>query len=643
MQTIVIEILRNGKAYNKLLDPDINYIALCGTNPGIDFNIECEQQEFFEQSSLLRYDNTDNDSVLKAIDFFKQLVTKILNDIGSIKKEVKINDNFLHLRLVMAPIELAQLPFELSLTPDGLAGEKEKFFLRNSLLKTVITREVRQVSFIGYSWPVKPKILFAWAQPINTVPYKLHWNALIEILKPLALPFAEIPEPIPDLGKLIKEIKQASLQSIKDEIAKAAMLNEPYTHVHLLAHGGNENNFGGVQWRLVLCDNSDDSKAYFASGEELQHALIPETGNTNAIPVIVSIIACDSGNEGSPVLPGGSLAHQLHVAGIPCVYASQFPLTQDGSVKLVSSLYSELIGAKDPRMTLYRTREVLDDGEMHDWASFVAYARFPADINTQLAETRLKQQFEPMKITAKWADHVLINLDKIGADKIHQVLKDIDDRLSKSIVGLEEQLDENGNSTLASAALKAEHFGLLGSAFKRKAEHLFNMAKTEKDEKEILLQKSIEALRNSALYYKKGFDADPSSHWNAMQYLSLKAVSGESLTDDITVCTVISFMAERDVREAKKEVDKIWAWGTLAELYLLQPLTVPIDQQKKVNEEAMLKANEYLSEIKKSGQDFQIESTTRQLDRYINWWPIMLPSAQMEQLKNCAVELRKVI
>ena len=246
-----------------------------------------------------------------------------------------------------------------------------------------------------------------------------------------------------------------------------------------------------------------------------------------------------------------------------------------------------------------------------------------------------------MKITAKWADHVLYNLDKIGADKLHQVLKDIDGRLSKSIDDLEDQLDENGNSTLASAALKAEYFGLLGSAFKRKAEHLFNMAKTEKDDKEMLLQESIEALRNAAAYYKKGFDADPSSHWNAMQYLSLKAVSGESLTDDITVCTVISFMAERDVREAKKEVDKIWAWGTLAELYLLQPLTVPIDQQKKINEEAMLKANEYLSEIKKSNQDFQIESTTRQLDRYINWWPVMLPSAQMEQLKNWAVELKK--
>jgi hypothetical protein len=101
---------------------------------------------------------------------------------------------------------------------------------------------------------------------------------------------------------------------------------------------------------------------------------------------------------------------------------------------------------------------------------------------------------------------------------------------------------------------------------------------------------------------------------------------------------VVKFMAKQDLKDPNK---RIWALGTLAELYLLKPLTVPVDKFDEIRLEALSKANEYIAELASCSFSFPIESTIRQLDRYIHWWPHLLESKGADQLKEMAMEVRK--
>ena len=76
------------------------------------------------------------------------------------------------LRLLMADKELVQLPFELAMTPKGFQGQHSKPFLLNPQCLATMTREVKQVAPPDYIWPYKPRILFAWADPNDEVPYE---------------------------------------------------------------------------------------------------------------------------------------------------------------------------------------------------------------------------------------------------------------------------------------------------------------------------------------------------------------------------------------------------------------------------------------------------------------------------------------
>src|SRR6185369_3772851 len=103
-------------------------------------------------------------------------------------------------------------------------------------------------------------------------------------------------------------------------------------------------------------------------------------------PAVVTVASCDSGNVGSVVAPGASIAHQLHEAGIPLVLASQFPLSVRGSAIMTETVYTRLLRGEDPRVLVHDLRQVLHVScpDTHDWASVVAYAALPADIDKQV-------------------------------------------------------------------------------------------------------------------------------------------------------------------------------------------------------------------------------------------------------------------
>ncbi|WP_153796933.1 CHAT domain-containing protein [Foetidibacter luteolus] len=640
MNTIVIEILRTGQAVNELLDTDINYIALCGAQPAKDLVIACRQDEFNERITLLRYNNNDEAKRQEGISFFQQLVDGVIDQIYPTGMPAPQPGEWLHLRLVTTPKEMAQIPFEIALTPQQIQQtDKPLPFFLNPQYKTTLTREVRRIAFAHYKWPVKPRILFAWAEPRATVPHEEHLAAFVEVLRPWALPVTEPAFPVqPNLGALVTELRDASLNKIKDAVTKAVKEGKPYTHIHLLAHGTKNDDPQGEQFLLLLCGEAGKRVPYKATGPELEAALMitDEQGRVYC-PQIVSLVACDSGAMGSPVNPAGSLAHHLHQVGVPCVFASQFPLTQQGSVNLVTALYTCLLESSDPRKALYFTREKLDAGNVHDWASLVAYARFPEDVDEQMKDVELRIKLEFMKTSNALTDHVLKHLDAIK-DNADEELEKVSQRMEKSIADLTALVQTAKGQK--SKERFAEHYGLIGSAYKRKAEHLFRMAGLAGEAG--VPAASLEALALGKDWYYRAYNEFLYSHWTGTQYLSLQLVltgtlTGEEERDMWTLCRI---MAMQDEKKAANNETLAWAYGTLAELYLLRPFTYAAEQQSQHTETALLKAKSYIAKLNElKDQLFPQESTARQLERYIKWW-VHISTAASNQLQQTATTLR---
>lgn len=639
MKSLIIGIARTGTAHNHVLNPDTKYIAMCGSAPEITFSINCGQDEFFKEIEGLRYD--DPASSPRSISYFQELATRIFNDIKFLKID-KNDSEALHIRLITSPLELAQIPFEFVLSREDPLGQRFPL-LAHPKRTIILTREVRQESEAMYIWPHRPRILFAWAQPTDTVPHEDHLQALKTLLIPVVRPKENIAYPEPDTDVFLTVLPHASIQSIAKEIRKGVTSRNPYTHVHILAHGGHAASFSGFEFRLILCEEGSTSKSVKHNGEDLIKAFVPDR---DSVPTVISLCACDSGNTGNTIIPSGSLIQQLHNAGVPCVFASQFPLTKTGSVKLVTALYHELINACDPRTALYHTRMVLREDLTHDWASLIAYTRFPDDINEQLQDAQLKIRFATMKTTNIWVDHVFRYIHKIPVKERAQALEQLETRLNGSIDQLSLLLAEENKKTsvLLNPLLQAEHLGLLGSAYKRKAEYLFRLTELSPDKIDDLVSQSKDALAKARAFYKGGFDSNPNSHWNALQYLSLELVLEGTLESESDLWTVTKYMSEREEKIATRQVDRVWAWGTLAELYMLKPFTA-----QNILEDQLIsgskKAKEYLTMMAQSDAAYNRskESTARQFERYTRWWPNSYPENFPKHLKDMAHAIRGVL
>ena len=544
------------------------------------------------------------------------------------------------------PFELAQIPFEFTLTPN-IAGEQQIPLLANPGRKITLTREIRQESEARYTWPYQPRILFAWAQPDPemTVPYQDHLSVLKNIVSPLAKPQRDVPNPIPDIADLLTELPNASLGSIKIKIEEGIATNKPYTHLHILAHGGQKLVYNVTEFRLVLCKEGTTDIAQKVSGESLANAIV--SPDKKIFPTVVSLCVCDSGNVGNTIFPTGSLVYQLHNAGVPCVFASQFPLTQPGSVQLLKTLYYQLVNACDPRMALYETRIELKKASNHDWASLVAYARFPEDINEQLQAANLKMLFNSMKITNAWVDHVFKFLEKIEPGNKEPALLNLENRLTQSIEELSKFLNPENKkeSLLANQLLRAEHLGLLGSGYKRKAEYFFRLSEFYSTKKADLVNRSIDAINQAKQFYNCGVEANPASHWTSMQYLSLKAISEGFLEDENEIWYVTKRMAERDEKKAANEEDKVWAWGTLAELFLLKPLTNVDWSTAEGISSSIAISKDYIKKMADADNKYNSakESTIRQLERYIKWWPKLYQDTYPKWMIDSATEIRNLL
>lgn len=661
LKTVTLEILRPGPSHNQLLSPLTPYIALCGDEGPVTLRIHFEHWKLLNRLKRLRYKYMNSGKVEPIHEDIREAeVLELGQEIGEIFANIptlhgeigrsSVGERcVVHLRLVLSGSELAMIPFELVTSTLGLPGEGLPLLLQNRAPVTM-TREVRRGRPLRFQWDRQPRLLFVSAGPgslgLPTELVKRHVHALWQALEPtLEVDTSETntrdnSEDGPLEGDkndlkdkdsdndAIKTGRRKSLEGHLDLILNASLedirrkcAENHYTHIHILAHGAEYEEAYENRYGVALHRHGDKSLVDIVDGKRLSEALIPGDCDGPDIdgPVAVSLATCDSGNLGSVVTPGGSIAHDLQAYGIPWVFASQFPLTMIGSVTETEILYECLLKGADPRTLLHELRQRLHlrSRKDHDWASIVAYASIPNDFDSQLSGFRTRQTRLRIGRRVGIADRYQLLADGYEKDKDSEKAEHFRKKAVRSRKEALEQL-ENWSSRLPPGDTKeeqderAECFGLLGSTEKRNAESFFSQNE---------IHNAKTALERAREWYEQAMQGTFQgrlSHWVATQTLSMKAVLGKP-PDYATW--------HRNMRSARKDLEqtsideRAWAHGSLAELELLglyhddDPKIEKVEKVGRAVEQHCKKIVEL-----RGKESFHATSTCRQLKRYVKWW-----------------------
>lgn len=619
LRTITLELLRHGSDHNQLLSPLTSYLALSGNHDAETVHVELEHMQLLRRLSDLRYQGgrAASDGSLREAG---AAVSRLLGSIQSLRAEldtIRCEKGLVHLRLILSASELALLPFELVSAPPGFPGQGQWLSLQTNT-PIVLTREVRRVAPASFEWPRRPRILVASASPpgVPDVPLR-------QLL--LALRHALAPWITTGSGRALEEHLVLLPNATLDDIYRACSA-EAFTHVHILAHGLSvPSEDGGARYGLALHAEGDPSAKDLVSGERLAAALRCHrdgAAGTIASPVVVTLASCDSGNVGSVITPGASLAHHLHEAGIPLVIASQLPLSFRGAAILAETLYSGLLWGEDPRAVIHQLRQELciRCPETHDWASLVAYAAFPADFERQIDRVKLDRRrfavdtamarFDLGQLAASGALATAPDEARAGVESASdRALKQAMDRLKAAIPRPEETERQK---------LRGETLGRLGSAEKRYAHILVRRAGAmiEGPPRASLLTEVRATLKSSRDHYLEAFRLDMSAVWALVQRLALDVALLEPLDSAqwITAHGLSLFsLAEGGAQHV------IWAHGTLVELYVLaQVLPQSHEARAVAPERAHAHVDALLDLVAAASLDAY--SVRHQLARYTTWW-----------------------
>ena len=518
----------------------------------------------------------------------------------------------MHLRLVLSASELALLPFEQAKTPINAMSCGEGWLSLQARVPVVITRRTRNVSESGVTLPLRPRILFI-ASDEKDVPFDAHKEALVGAVRPYLKPSEE-----ESLGDGHREQYGDALTILKaptfDQVVKECA-TQRYTHIHILAHGAKDPASEDTSYGLVL-----DGKVI--SGERLASAFARLVGNAIHRPFMVVLATCDSGNVGSVVIPGASIAHVLHQAGIPMVVASQFPLSKVGSELVVNELYPGLLCGENPWILLHRIRTGLHGCVMehsHDWASLVVYEALPANLDSQLEELRYYQGKRAMDAALARIDNALPQWRR--EKKIEPVqLEEHEKAVQRAI----DWLPMKG-------CFATECMALRGSSKKRLAAAWFDIALSQVDDAQLkYLKGSLLYLEQSLNAYKEAVDSilvirpgQPqqrmaSLHWVLVQQLCLSTVLGGKMRKGAWEAAHLSAEAYLNLQNVD---ERAWALGSLTELWLLKVADWQSSEAAREHaaRQAYARAAE-LADLYPSSDVFPIQSTRRQLNRYTEWW-----------------------
>ncbi len=633
-ENVTLELVRPGPPHNQLLSPLTPYMALCGEGSPVTFHINLEHHKLLNRLRRLRYISRDGsnggvavpDSMREAevIELGEQ-VASILGDIQTLNSELSRaqgsasnaapsnKQTLVHLRLVFSGSELSLIPFELAASPQAFPGEGLEFCLQTNL-PIVITREIRRSRPVPVAWDrlIEPRILFISAEPAGmTVPKQAHVIALRKALEPwIRWPHHNDKQ---KRAALVKERLRLLINPSVEEIYSACASGN-FTHVHILAHGAAYQESGEQRFGLALCRQQDKKQVEIVSGKRLAKALQAELTDFpgRSQPLVVTLATCDSGNPGSPLTPGGSIAHDLHSEGIPWVFASQFPLTKKGSVRMIETLYPKLLNGEDPRQILFEVRRQLfmTSDRDHDWASIVTYGTLPPntdDFSNQVFNFFERQMRRAIEVSFNCADNCS-NCD--SEESFIQQNKALDS-VKRILKQWKHQLPTG--DTRQAKGRRSTCYGLHGTAYKRIA--LYWWIKNNKN-------KAMENYNISWTNYKKAMSEmiyeDPKYYWVATQFLSLSAVIKHHTEDKDTYHLVRKLVME-DINNGDNDT-KAWAHGTMAELELLSLFYdrkngVKLD---KISDEVCKHCNKIVDIM--GADSFHAKSTTRQFQRYNNCW-----------------------
>ncbi|NOK34752.1 CHAT domain-containing protein [Corallococcus exercitus] len=616
LRTITLELLRHGPPHNQLLSPLTPYMALCGSHGAQTLYLPFEHREFLLRLRGLRSmaHSSEVDEARRAyLREVGQRLSELLDGVPGLTAELgawpRGAEGVVHLQLVTSAAELALLPFEAVLSPRGAPAAGLPLALQTDL-PVSITRQVRRSTPPCVPWPSRPRILFVTAAPGGLkVPAEEHRNVLLEAIQPWVRPSDEAGKDNSD--ELLTVLENASLEALRKACAA-----RDYTHVHLLAHGKPMPGLGGERFGIILHDEAVPDDERVVSGELLATAL---RGHTETVegrlshPAVVTVASCDSANQGSVVEPAGSIAHALHEAGIPFVVASQYPLTGRGSVAMTRGLYTQLLWGADPRVVLHSVRQQLQllDEPVHDWASLVAYASFPADFDAQLRATQIRSAIDAVKASLRRSEL------KLRAGQSSEPLQQDLRRARQDLKQAQERLEYASPSGSDANARddRAEIQGLCGSIDKQLAQFLDRSV--PEDQRGPSHEECKALLFLARDHYWRGLMEKPSSHWHATQYLSLCVIlnmEGKELRRQYNyACQVARFSLET----ARRDDERIWGLGSLAELKLLSALLPDCNQEK-----ALSQARRYIQRLLKLAVpgSFAVNSTRRQIERYSTWW-----------------------
>ena len=611
---VKLELLRPGPSHNQLLSPLTPYIALCGETGPVTVNLPFEHRQLLSRLQRLRYSTASGEIPLEQREFeardMGEVLGNILSQVPSLANEIskagRDDQTLIHLRISVSALELAIVPFELTIASEGLPESGLPLFLQSNL-PICVTREVRHGHIPRVDWNRKPRILYAFAQPAKyaAVPAMQHLNALRRAVKHWVKWHPGEQERLKELKNVLTVLPNASLEAIRDECMKTE-----FTHVHILAHGAeldsDEQHFG-----IALCDSIDPGRAKLVDGETLAHALTGacQFHGSRRTPTLVSLATCDSGQVGSVIAPGGSIAHVLNSAGIPWVVASQFPLWMRPSTIAVEVLYCGLLKGEDPRCVLHLLRKQLrtDSTATHDWASIVAYATMDSDFDHQLRSFRNYSIRTKLEVWFDRAEKLVLQNGKS---------KNRTDQLDKLYNDIRQTL-QSWCEEPASSAERSERLGMWAAGEKRIG---LLHAKAGKNADEQVINAYVKARD----LYLKALEGNPSNHWVTTQFLCMSAVLGkpeedEALARDLGNTWITTRqIALWDLHGATGE-KKAWALGTLAELELLGAVYMGTGFDKPA---AVTEVKKLCQQICDSVEDnaFPVFSTRRQFERYRDYW-----------------------
>jgi len=625
IENVKLEFLRPGPAHNQLLSPLTPYIALCGREGPATVNFPFEQRQLLTRLERLRY-ITPSGAIPQQqreaeVQEIGEIIGEVLGKVPALATQITNartdSKGLVHLRLSLSAFELALVPFEFAIAPNGFPGSGSPLFLQ-SRVPVTLTREVRRDRPLPVFWNRTPKILFAFANPgsLAPVPAQEHLEALRRAIDPW-VKWRQTPEErAKEVKSLITVLPDATLEQIRQACAE-----REYTYVHILAHGGPMQHGVDQQYGLALCVENNVSDIDMVDGEQISLTLTAtaSAGSTRHRPALVSLATCDSGNIGSVITPGASIAHHLHACGIPWVIASQFPLHMRASSIAAEILFKGLLRGEDPRWVLYDIRQRLrtSSAGTHDWGSIVAYASVPWDFERQVEAFRNRQIRSALEVKFGKAETILEASAKAASSRTENrrpaefaELKSLYDSIREDLAMW---LDDLPSS--APKQERAERLGMRGASEKR----IGILHKREGDH-----EQETKAYVSACEYYRRALAADPVNHWVMTQYLSMRAVLAgkegqKSLAREYGDWWITARQIALWELPSASEENRAWAHGTLAELEMLGAIYAEGRLDRKEVKRRIIEHCRAICDLAVK-DPFPVRSTRRQFQRYLDFW-----------------------